>query len=248
MSADGRKVAVITPYCKESGEMVRRCIDSVKAQTHRNTVHYLVADGFPNSAVNERDPAIKHIRLPVSHGDNGNTPRGVGAICALNEGAEVICFLDADNRFLPEHVSDAVGLLSAERLDVAFSYRHIYPPGHEDLRLVAEEDLQRIHVDTSCISMAKTAAFLLPAWAMMPRALSPICDRIYYSLIKTHGLKCGWTGRFTVLFEGNYSIFYWKAGLPVPSTVHDPDIERIKLAYSAEECFDRLRSHLSLKL
>lgn len=242
------KVAVITPYYKETVEMLRRCMNSVRAQTFQNTVHYLVSDGFPSSIVDANSPSIKHITLPVSHGDNGNTPRGIGAICALNEGADVICFLDADNQFMPEHVSDAVALFSTQPLDVVFSYRHSYPPGHEELRLVAQEDIRREHVDTSCISMAKTAAFLLPAWAMMPKAVSPICDRIYYSLIKTYGLRCAWTGKFSVLFKGNYAIFYEQAGLPVPPTVVEFDLDKIKRNYSTQDCFDRLRLRMNLGL
>lgn len=240
------RVAVITPYYKESVDTLRRCILSVAAQTHRNTIHYLVSDGFPSSVVDVHDPSIKHIKLPVSHGDNGNTPRGIGAICALNEGADIISFLDADNRFMPEHVSDAVALFSTQPLDVVCSYRYIYPPGHDELRLVDQEDILRHHVDTSCMSIAKSAAFLLPAWAMMPKALSPICDRIYYALIKIYGLRCGWTEKFSVLFEGNYANYYRHAGLPVPPTVHDADPHAITRNYSPQECFDRLRVRLNL--
>lgn len=241
------KVAVITPYYKESADMLRRCMNSVKTQTHRNTVHYLVADGFPSPAVNANGQVTKHITLPVSHGDNGNTPRGIGAICALNEGADIICFLDADNQFLPEHVSDAVALFSTQALDVVFSYRYSYPPGHEELRLIAKEDIRRNHVDTSCMSVSKSAAFLLPAWAMMPQALSPICDRIYYTLIKIHGLKCAWTEKFSVLFEGNYASYYRQAGLPAPSTVHAIDHKKIKRNFSMQDCFDRLRLRMKLR-
>jgi glycosyltransferase involved in cell wall biosynthesis len=96
------KIAVITPYYKESIEFLRQCHKSVINQdisTDHCLTHFFIADGFPNEEVMKWN--IKHITLPQAHSDNGNTPRGIGSILADVEGYDFIAYLDADNWFYP---------------------------------------------------------------------------------------------------------------------------------------------------
>lgn len=74
-------VAVITPYHREDLSLIRRCHDSVLAQTVP-VRHFLVADGFPRREIDAWD--ADHLTLSRSHADFGNTPRSVGSMSALN--------------------------------------------------------------------------------------------------------------------------------------------------------------------
>ncbi len=58
---------------------------------------FFVSDGFPNLELMKWN--IKHISLPQSHTDYGNTPRGIGSLVADIEGYDFIAYLDADNWF-----------------------------------------------------------------------------------------------------------------------------------------------------
>ncbi len=103
-SGEGMNTArpiVITPYYKEDPALLRRCMDSVRTQTVP-AEHLLVADGHPQDWI-DSEP-VRHLRLDRSHGDYGNTPRGIAAMLACSEGYPAIMMLDADNWLEPEHV------------------------------------------------------------------------------------------------------------------------------------------------
>jgi len=97
------KVAYITPYFKEDADILERCIRSVQAQTIKAD-HFLISDGYQQDWVANR--VARHIPLGKSHGDYGNTPRGIGAQLAVSEGYDAIGFLDADNWIDPEHTKE----------------------------------------------------------------------------------------------------------------------------------------------
>lgn len=242
------KVAVVTPYYKEPPSTLRRCLDSVAAQTHPDVRHCMVADGHPQPDVTQAYPGVLCINLPVAHGDYGNTPRGVGALCALSEGADLVCFLDADNLFEPDHVASVVAVYEKARaegrpLDAVFAYRHVFLPGHPLLRLEDPDDLAHRHVDTSCITLARSAAFLWPAWGLIPRGSAAVCDRMMLALMRHHQLRMAWTGRHSVLYESNWAVHYRRAGLPVPdSGLHDQTLQNVKL--DGAELFAHLRVRL----
>jgi cellulose synthase/poly-beta-1,6-N-acetylglucosamine synthase-like glycosyltransferase len=101
------KVAVITPYYKESRAWLERCLDSVAAQSHPCT-HIVVADGHPQDWIDERP--VRHLRLDRPHADYGDTPRALGGLMAANEGFDAICFLDADNWYGRHHVLSCLRL------------------------------------------------------------------------------------------------------------------------------------------
>jgi glycosyltransferase involved in cell wall biosynthesis len=219
----------------ESDATLRRCIESIRDQTYQNTRHYLVADGHPRRTITQNYSDLSLIDLPVSHSDIGNTPRCIGAICALSEGAEIVCFLDADNLYEPDHVSSLVATYEkaeagGQPLDAVFAYRHVFLPGHEDLRLVDVEDISHSHVDTSCISLSRSASFLIPMWSQIPKKVIPISDVVMLELIKLNQLRMAWTGKHTVRYESNWSAHYRQAGLSVPTEeLHDHICEGVCL-------------------
>lgn len=242
------RVAVVTPYYKEAAAVLRRCLQSVRAQTHPDTVHYLVADGFPQPEVLADWPDVRHVVLPNAHANFGCTPRGIGAQCALADGMDVVCFLDADNYLEPAHAASLVQLYERARaagtpLDAVFASRTLFVPGHEYLRLAAAgEPVGGTFVDTSCISLARSAGFLWGAWCQIPRSIAPICDRVMCWLMQHHRLKVAWTGQPTVRYESNWAFSYRQAGLPVPvGGLHDDTLQHVGRDLSPEELWALLR-------
>ena len=41
------KIAVVSPYYREADDVLRTCLDSVRAQTYADCRHFVVADGVP---------------------------------------------------------------------------------------------------------------------------------------------------------------------------------------------------------
>ena len=242
------KVAVVTPYYKERDELLRRCLESVQAQTHPHVTHYMVADGFPRHDLLAEWPRVRHLPLPNGHANFGNTPRGLGALCALADGMDFVCFLDADNLFLPDHAASVVqawarAAAAGHALDAVFSSRYMFLPGHEHLRLVSPEDAPgRGFVDTNCISLARSAAFMWGAWCNIPPPLACVCDRVMCWLMQHHGLRVMWTGRYTVLYESNWKHTYLQAGIEPPASgLHDGTLDHVGQGLTTEELWSLLR-------
>lgn len=248
MASNQPKVAVVTPYYREPAKTLRRCIESVRAQTYPEVSHYLVADGVPQPDVIAEWPHVRHIILPNSHANFGNTPRGVGAQCALADDMDVVCYLDADNLLLPGHVASVVGMYqraeaAGQQLDAVFSSRYLFLPGHEHLRLPAQnEGPGSTFVDTNCISLSRSAGFLWGAWCQLPRALAPVCDRAMCWLMQHHRLNVAWTGEPTVLYESNWRSTYLQAGLVPPAEgLHDDTLVQGAQAVDEQELWALLR-------
>ena len=159
-------VAVITPYYKENNEILRTCHESVLLQAPE-VDHILVADGHPNPSV--EDWSCRHMILPSSHGDNGNTPRGVGALVALAEGYQFVAFLDADNWYHEGHIASLLSLYKETHSPVCCSFRtfHSIEGSMLNAKEIDEDNLS--HVDTSCMMLHKDASRLAAIWALMPK-------------------------------------------------------------------------------
>jgi cellulose synthase/poly-beta-1,6-N-acetylglucosamine synthase-like glycosyltransferase len=54
------RYAIVTPYYGEERKLLQRCISSVKSQTVKAD-HFLVADGRPQSWIEDED--VRHIEL-----------------------------------------------------------------------------------------------------------------------------------------------------------------------------------------
>lgn len=239
-------VAVITPYYRETDEKLARCMASVAAQTHPAT-HFMVADGFPRESV-AAAAGVRHIVLPQAHGDNGNTPRGIGGLSALNAGFDAFAFLDADNWLAPDHVASLVEAVGKTGAAVAFSDRRIVLPDGTPVEWPDTGDQQRKHVDTSSFFITADAAFLLPYWATMDQPTSPCCDRVMLGLVRGFNVPHVFTGKPTLFFESNYSYHYRLAGREPPATPHDIDFEAVVARQSAARSFNRTRMDLTIKV
>jgi len=239
------KAAVITPYFKEDIDILWRCHHSVLTQ-ESNCRHFLVADGFANKSIWEWD--CEHLTLPAAHNDAGNTPRAIGALSAINRGYEVIFFLDADNWFAPNHISEALRLKADNpNLDIAALRRQIVLP---DATFVPDdyEDLTGSHVDTSCYAFFESSFSMIPFWGMMPTFLSPIGDRIMFAAIKAKQLSLAWSPIKTVYYTSNYRSHYINAGRVPPAKTNDFNMEVILTALRQNPNLLEARTSLKLKL
>lgn len=219
------KPAVVTPYYQEDAETLRRSYLSVDQQSVGAT-HFYVGDGMRNSLIDEFD-AI-HLSLPVNSADNGNTPRCLGALMAASLGHDPIFFLDADNYFLGDHIHEALALKKLDpSLDVIFSGRIILLDDGSKFA-PAPEDRMRLFADTSTMCFFRSSYRALGLWGLIPKALSPICDRIIYESISSMGLSVGWTGRDTMVFESHYKAHYQATRKKPMTPLHDPDWNSLK--------------------
>ena len=207
------KIAVITPYFKESTEVLLQCHQSVLAQQVQAD-HYMVSDGFPNPKVDKWK--VEHIKLSRPHSDNGNTPRGIGSLLAQNEGYDFVSYLDADNWFHPNHLSSLLALYEKTKSCVLSSFRTFHTLDGLDMKITETQEDQLEHIDTSCYLLHKDAFELLPLWTQMHKRLSPICDRIFFAAIKHRRLPIRSTGQPTVAFRSQYASHYQHARLDIP--------------------------------
>jgi FkbM family methyltransferase len=63
-------------------------------------------------------------------------------------------------------------------------------------------------VDTSCLCIFRAAFDLVPLWAMMPRALSPIGDQVMWQAVLERGVSRAHTNEPTLAFRTQYAVHY----------------------------------------
>lgn len=243
MKSTGKRVAVITPYYQEKTEVLEKCHLSVLAQKVDAT-HFMIADGHPKSVVDEWN--VVHTRLHKSHGDNGNTPRAIGGFLAQSEGFDYLAYLDADNWFHDGHLDSLIELQVREEAHVCCSMRTFHDlNGTEMVGLKDPIDENRSHVDTSCYLIHKSAfSYCLPIWVNMPRQLSPVCDKIFFTGLKHFRLRISHSGLRTVAFRSQYPFHYQLSGFPVPenskfAVTVEPKTWLLSLE-GVKECIERL--------
>jgi glycosyltransferase involved in cell wall biosynthesis len=216
------RVAVVTPYYKEPDELLERCLDSVRRQDHSAT-HFLVADGHPRELI--RNSEVRHVCLDRSHADAGNTARGLGALLAAAEEFEAIAFLDADNWFDEQHVSICVqsALSTLERPDFVVARRRLCRPDGSELP-GPSEDQRAEHVDTNCLFLLRPCFHVVGRWAVIPKALAPVGDRVFLKMLLAEGLRANRCASTTVNYTCSYRSPYLAANEQPPASAKpDPD-------------------------
>jgi glycosyltransferase involved in cell wall biosynthesis len=214
------KVAVVTPYYREPRPWLERCIASVRNQTYPRVQHLLVADGHAQPWL-DAEP-VRHLRLDRSHGDYGNTPRAVGALLAASEGFDAIAFLDADNWLHPEHVASCVDVARGQTADFVVSLRFLARDDGSVLPVGVGEDIAGRHVDTNCMFFCRGAFHALARWALMPRPLASIGDRVLLASLRAEGLGEARTGRKTVYYLCTWAPFFRAIGENPPPYAKEP--------------------------
>jgi hypothetical protein len=206
-------VAVVTPYCREDLATLRRCHESVLAQTYPCR-HVMVADGHPRPEIDGWD--VLHVRLERAHADYGDTPRASGGERALAAGCDAIAYLDADNSYRTHHVESLVHRRQATGAPVVFTGRTVHFPDGRMLPGVDPED-GRTHIDTNCLFLAGDALAMAAAWRAYPRPLAVIGDRLLVRMLQARGFAFACTGALTVRYTAHYAHLYQALKLPVPA-------------------------------
>ena len=211
------KIAIITPYFKESLDILKQCYNSVVAQ-QVNADHYFVADGFPRNEISSWK--VKHIILEKSHDDNGNTPRGIGSNIARELNYDFISYLDADNWFHKDHLKSLTNLYNNAKVNICCSKRTFHHMNGEDLNISEMPEDKFEHVDTSCFLIHNSAFEVTKIWEKMPKILSPICDRIFYkSIIINKKYSIAFSNLRTVAFRSQYLSHYKTANQQAPKNL-----------------------------
>ncbi len=207
------RVAVITPYHRESPAWIERCVASVRAQTHACT-HLLVADGHAQDWID--DAGVRHLRLDRSHADYGNTPRSLGAQLMVAEQFDAIAFLDADNWYAPDHIARCVASAEASGADFVFSDRVFVREDGSPIPFESPEDGSGRHVDTSCLFLLFGAFHALPRWGLMPRPMAMAGDRYFLKSLRDDGLSEARTGAPTLNYLCTWADVYRAVGETPP--------------------------------
>lgn len=241
----GLKIAVVTPYCKESLDQLFECHQSVIDQdVSAEVTHFLVADGFPMSDIDTWN--CSHVKLPCSNNDVGNTPRGIGGLLADSLGFDFVAYLDADNWYKPGHLSSLLALYSKTKCSILTSLRTYHSEDGEQMDVREPDEDSLTHVDTSCYVLHRSAFKLNSVWHSMPHQLGPIGDRIFLAAIKAHRYVFQSSGLRTVGYRTPYAFHYQAAGMPVPELAKTwevdlrPSVEFLGTPDGIASCVDRL--------
>lgn len=217
------RYAIVTPYCREDKELIERCLASVRRQTIKAD-HIVVADGVSQHWLDGAD--CRHIKLDRTHGDFGNTPRGIGAILAISEGYAGIGFLDVDNWLEPDHVEACVAASRIETDECDFVIaKRVFRRLDGTIMPVPEE---RDHVDTNCFFFLRGSFGLLPRWALMPKQLSALGDRYFLAMIGGERITSATVSRPTVNYQCLWKSFYEAIGETAPPNAK-PNIDSRKV-------------------
>jgi hypothetical protein len=210
------RIAVVTPYFKESADVLCRCLVSVQSQG-MPVDHVLVADGHAQYWIEDQS-RVTHIELRKGAADFGDTPRSVGFVVAMRREYDIIQFLDADNILMPGHF-DAVlshfrGIPESEYPDLVVARRQMLRPDGSVLGMAIDEDEALKHIDTSCYVFYRTAFHLGVKWCFIPKELGFMDDRVFFALVtkaglrkivvnpvKTVGYTCWWTDLYKLAGE-----------------------------------------------
>ncbi|MDP9057509.1 MAG: glycosyltransferase [Pseudomonadota bacterium] len=219
-------IAVVTPYYRESVEILRQCHRSVVDQ---KADHFMIADGFPVDEIDSWD--VQHIKLPRAHSDNGNTPRGLGSLLAKSQGYDFIAWLDADNWYHPGHLQSLLALHEQTGSTICSSFRSFHDLAGQPLDVTEADEDALQHIDTSCYLIHRSSFDVVGIWLDMPRELAPICDRVFLAQILRQGRSVQSTGLRSVAFRTQYACHYRAAGLPVPDGAKDASFADAALEY-----------------
>lgn len=212
------RVAVVTPYHRESEALLGECQRSVREQTYPST-HILVADGHPAPFV--AGWPVQHIVLPQAHADYGDTPRAIGSLSAISQGFDAIAYLDADNWYAPDHIAAMVDLHLQARASVCVASRSLHRLDGSLLAAAGENGDGIDNVDTSCLFLTAAAYRVVPIWSLLPHNLHPIGDRILWSAIRGLGFRVARRTAPTVRYRSALRVHYEERGEAPPPGARD---------------------------
>lgn len=203
-------VAVVT--ATTGRDSLKKTIESVVNQTVKCR-HYIFVDG--NISFDACGPG-DWCWLPVKTGGNGIMNGGIVAASAYLVQEDLICWLDDDNTFEPDHIEELIK--AKEDKPYAHSLRKLLNP---DGTFYDYDDFESLgqysgFVDLNCYLMDRGLAVqIAPMWYKTTGTLM-IGDRYIYQALQQNNIPFGESGKYTVnyllnaqrdlrswLFDGN---------------------------------------------
>lgn len=200
---DIRKPSVAVVTATTGRDTLWQTIESVRRQTVPCT-HYVFVDGVEWPEVAKvQDQDVKWCRLPVKTGGNGIMNGGIMAASAFLVQEEMICWVDDDNWFDPDHVQRLLEVKGNK--PYAWSLRKLMNP---DGSFFDHDDFESLgpysgFIDCNCYLMDRSLAVqIAPLWYKTTGDLM-VGDRHVYQCLKENSAEFGSTGRYTVNYRLN---------------------------------------------
>lgn len=205
---------------------LERAILSVKAQTYP-CKHYVFVDGnqFAEKArkILDKYPDVVATYLPMNTGANGWVNSSINAIAPFLVKEDIICYLDDDNWYEPNHVAATVAELEQTGADYVYSLRNFVDSKGKFICTDEVESLgfwisklpdplklniqigkytfkyessltNESHIDTNCYAFTHaTALKVARSWYS-----GVVNDRNVFNTLKALNLKWSCTGKFSV--------------------------------------------------
>jgi glycosyltransferase involved in cell wall biosynthesis len=205
------KVAVVTPYYKESLDVLTKNRASVLKQTYDNVRHYMVSDGYPKP---EFEDMMFHVKLPHC-GDYGDTPRLVGCAIADAQGADAILLLDADCWLDKDHVTRMVKVMVDKNVPIVTCPRKLWRMDGSYMGVDTESDGKHFN-DTNCYLVRRDAFHLFRAWGLKDKRLAIVDDRVFWATVQSHNVPMVRSKKATVNYPTSFAFHYTSRNEPVP--------------------------------
>lgn len=192
-----KTVAVVT--ATTGRKELERTIESVKAQTYP-CKHYVFFDGCMSTI---EDDTLHVCELPVRTGGNGMMNGGVVAASAYLVEEDMMCWLDDDNWFEPNHVESLVEAKGDK--PYAWSLRQLR---NVDGSFFANDDFESVghhsgFIDLNCYLMDRMVAVqIAPLWYRTTGELM-VGDRFVYQALKENGIANAGSGLYTLNYRLN---------------------------------------------
>jgi len=201
-----KTVAVVT--ATTSRKELQQAINSVCAQTYP-CQHYIFFDGVDDSGLLSVQagphglPIFHRCTLPVRTGGNGMMNGGIVAASAFLVQEDLICWLDDDNWFEPDHIEKLVEAKGDK--PYAYSLRALR---NSDGSFFANDDFESIghhggFIDLNCYLMERNIAVqIAPLWYKTTGELM-IGDRFVYQALRENNLESACSGLYSLNYRLN---------------------------------------------
>ena len=204
------KVAVVTPTI--ASDLLEQCVSSVDNQTYKDLTHYIFIDGC------QYEPKAREILVGSSKTRMIELEENVGkgwyghrvyAACSFLVNADIICYLDEDNWYEPNHVEELVKAIQTGA-QWAYSLRKIYD---KHGNYICDDNCESLgkwpiyfnndayHIDTSSFAVRRDVAVNIGhAWYGQWGA-----DRQFFSNLKKFFPNFECTGKHSMCYrlDGN---------------------------------------------
>lgn len=243
---DTSLITVIVPVYNVE-EYLRRCVDSVLAQTYQNLEIILVDDGATdNSGIMCDEYAAKDARVKVVHKENGGLSDARNAALDIAKG-EYITLVDSDDYLANDYVEYLLNLLNENHADIAAcELKKVYSEADE---------LDECQENIEILSGANALENLLYQRKVAPCAVCKLYKReifaeirypkgMHYEDLATIYKVLGECGRFVIGKKQKY-YYYQRANSIMNDDFNEKKMHRIQVANELKTYVDAKYPELS---